>query len=194
MGPEPALRWTPNRPVFWKNVVPHPAVRHIYIYIERERERGWPHLGFLSYSVVRRLRYYLRLIAALIKPLILQCFLGKISVETIWGYCTSIFSRFGASLNLCLPEGRHWSPFRFLNMTVWGSLTVYSGFPMGCFANNTINKGIFGEGSAIFNLPVLALVREICVVTKEVKGARASSFFFIWGGVCWGLGLGFRVR
>ena len=32
MGPEPALRWTPNRPVFWKNVVPHPAVRHTNIF------------------------------------------------------------------------------------------------------------------------------------------------------------------
>ena len=39
VDPEPALRWTPNRHVFWKNAVPKPTVRHIYIYRERERQR-----------------------------------------------------------------------------------------------------------------------------------------------------------
>ena len=28
VDPEPALRWTPNRHVFWKNAVPKPTVRH----------------------------------------------------------------------------------------------------------------------------------------------------------------------
>ena len=31
--PEPAFRWTPNHPVFWRNAVPLAPVRHIYIYI-----------------------------------------------------------------------------------------------------------------------------------------------------------------
>ena len=29
--PEPAFRWTPNRPVFWRNAVPLATVRHAYI-------------------------------------------------------------------------------------------------------------------------------------------------------------------
>ena len=33
VGPEPAFRWTPNRPSFGKTVGPHPPVRYVYIYI-----------------------------------------------------------------------------------------------------------------------------------------------------------------
>ena len=29
--PEPAFRWTPNRPVFWRNAVPLATVRHVHM-------------------------------------------------------------------------------------------------------------------------------------------------------------------
>ena len=42
--PEPAFRWTPNRPVFLKKRGPRkhrPAYMHVYIHIERERRKKW---------------------------------------------------------------------------------------------------------------------------------------------------------
>ena len=44
VGPEPALRWTPNRPVFWKKRGPQtapPAHIYIYIYIVKYQSESW---------------------------------------------------------------------------------------------------------------------------------------------------------